>query len=102
MKARTSRARPRQKINPTGDKFPKHLDRDRAPETPDPTPEEIEQRCAEVRLEWSLNVHVTRWVGRLSDLPGVLLAQGFDGAEIARAIESSSGEYATRERRRAI
>ena len=98
MKERTSRARPT--LRQTKASLPKNVEIERAPATPDPTEAEIAERCAEIRATWALTCHVSRWVGCLSDLPAVLLDQGFDGNEIARAVEHHQCELNRRERRR--
>ena len=98
MKDRTSRARP--PARQTKAKLPHNVEIEREPATPDPTPEEIAERCAEIRRSWSLNCHISRWTGRLGDLPAALLGQGFGGAEIAESIERHQCELNRRERRR--
>jgi hypothetical protein len=99
MKERTSRARP--PARQTRASIPKDIEIERDPVTPDPTEAEIAERCAEIRKDWSLNCHISRWVGKLGDLPAVLLDQGFDADVVAEAIEQHQCELFRRERRRA-
>jgi hypothetical protein len=100
MKTKTSRTRPRQKINPKVDKFPKHLDREREPTNPDPTEAEITERCAEIRQGWSILVRISRWMGHREDLRADLLRAGFSPSEINVAFNIHQAEFGTRERRR--
>jgi hypothetical protein len=99
MKERTSRARP--PARQTKASLPKNVEIEREPVSPDPTPEEIERACAEIRASWSLNCHISRWTGRLGDLPAVLESQGFAPDIVAEAIEQHQCELFRRSRRRA-